>query len=55
MYLTDEVFLYRVVGLVAGEGDRLVELEDCFRLDVARVPVTALRARGLRVVVPAVL
>ena len=46
LYLTDEVFLYRVVGGV----DETVELEDCYGLDVVRVPVSDLRARRLRVV-----
>jgi hypothetical protein len=49
VYLTDGVFLFRV----AGEADGIVELEDCYRLDLVRVPVTAVRARGLRVVMPA--
>jgi hypothetical protein len=49
VYLTDEAFLYRVAGVV-GE---LVELEDCFYLDVVRVPLADVRARGLRVVAPA--
>lgn len=53
VYLTDEVFLYRVVGRVAGELDQLVELEDCYRLDVVQVPIRDLRARRLRVVTPA--
>lgn len=48
VYLTDEAFLYRVAGVV-GE---LVELEDCFFLDVVRVPLADVRARGLRVVTP---
>lgn len=52
-YLTDGVFLYRVAGFVAGERGGVVELEDCYRLDVVRVPVRALRARRLRVVTPA--
>jgi hypothetical protein len=52
VYLTDEVFLYRVVGLSArGEG-YVVELEDCHFLDVVRVQVTELRERRLRVVTP---
>lgn len=53
VYLTDEVFLYRVVGPVAGELDELVELEDCYRLDIVRVPIGDLQARRLRVVTPA--
>ncbi len=52
-YLTDEVFLYRVVGLVAKGATEMVELEDCYWLDVVQVPVGALRARQLRVVAPA--
>jgi hypothetical protein len=50
LYLTDEVFLYRVVRLAAGD---LVELEDCYRLDVVRIPVSDLRERRLRAVTPA--
>lgn len=42
VYLTDEVFLYRVVGSVQ---DDVVELEDCYGLDVVTVSVQALRAR----------
>ena len=49
-YLTNGVFLYRVVGVVAGDAEELVDLEDCYRLDVVRVSVSDLRARGLRVV-----
>ena len=53
VYLTDEVFLYRVVGLAANGVGQMVELEDCYRLDVVRVPVRDLRARRLRAVTPA--
>jgi|RhiMetStandDraft_4_1073278.scaffolds.fasta_scaffold1369259_1 hypothetical protein len=49
-YLTDEVFLYRVVSIVADDVDEIVELEDCFRLDIVRVQASSLRARRLRVV-----
>jgi len=52
-YLTNEVFLYRVDGRVASGVDETLELEDCYRLDVVRVPATDLRARRLRVVTPA--
>ena len=48
IYLTDEVFLYRV----AGEADDVLELEDCYRLDVVQVQAQELEARGLRVVTP---
>jgi hypothetical protein len=51
-YLTDEVFLYRVVGFVEGESGGMVELEDCYHLDVVRIPVAAVAARGLRAVMP---
>ena len=50
LYLTDEVFLYRVVRSVASGVEHVVELEDCYALDVVRVPASALQARGLRVV-----
>jgi hypothetical protein len=53
MYVTDEVFLYRVVGRVAAPAGETVELEDCYWLDVVRVPASHLRARRLRVVKPA--
>ena len=52
MYLTDEVFLYRVVGVLKRGTDEIVEIEDCYRLDVVRVPTTEVRARRLRVVTP---
>jgi hypothetical protein len=51
-YLTDEVFLYRVVGLVGSGTGEMVELEDCYGLDVVDVPVRDLHARRLRVVTP---
>ena len=53
VYLTDEVFLYRILGSVASGGGDMVELEDCYWLDVVHVPVRELRARRLRVVTPA--
>jgi hypothetical protein len=51
VYLTNEVFLYRVVGLVGGPND-VIELEDCYALDVVRVPMNDLRERCLRLVTP---
>lgn len=51
VYLTDDVFLYRVVGFVPGPVET-VELEDCYRLDVVRVALAELRMRRLRVVAP---
>lgn len=50
LYLTDEVFLYRVVGTVTRGSRQLVDVEDCYRLDVVRVPAGELLARRLRVV-----
>lgn len=52
VYLTDEVFLYRVVDLLATRAGEVVELEDCYWLDIVRVPMNDLRARRLRVVTP---
>ena len=52
MYLTDGVFLYRVTGLVAGGADEIVEIEDCYWLDVVQVPIGDLRGRQLRLVTP---
>jgi len=52
VYLTDEVFLYRLVELVAVPHEDVVKLEDCYLLDVVHVPMSRLRERGLRVVSP---
>jgi hypothetical protein len=52
-YLTDGVFLYRLVGPIAAVADELVEIEDCYSLDVVRVPLRDIHARKLRVVLPA--
>ena len=53
VYLTDEVFLYRVYEVLMTGAGEMVDLEDCYWLDVVRVPVHELRARRLRVVTPA--
>lgn len=53
LYLTDEVFLYRVIGFVQRGQDEIVEVEDCYGLDVVTVSRRDLRARWLRVVTPA--
>jgi hypothetical protein len=52
MYLTDEVFLYRVVDVLATGAGEMAELEDCYWLDIVRVPVSDVFARRLRVVTP---
>jgi len=52
VYLTDGVFLYRVDDLLVTGAGEMVDLEDCYRLDVVRVPVNDLRARRLQVVTP---
>jgi hypothetical protein len=52
VYLTDEVFLYRLVELVAVAQDDVAQLEDCYLLDVVHVSLSDLRARRLRVVTP---
>ena len=51
-YLTNEVFLYRVVRVAASGTGEIVDLEDCYLLDVVRVPARELRERRLRVVTP---
>jgi hypothetical protein len=51
VYLTDEVFLYRVVRV----ADGVVEVEDCYRLDVVQVPIGDFQRRRLRVVTPVLL
>ena len=54
VYVTDEVFLYRLAGVTARGTDEVVELEDCYGLDVVQVLLSDLRARRLRVVTPAI-
>jgi len=34
VYLTNEVFLYRVIEVLPSEEGEMVELEDCYGLDV---------------------
>lgn len=51
-YLTDEVFLYRVVGLVTNQAEAAVILEDCYGLDIVEVRLARLRARRFRIVTP---
>jgi hypothetical protein len=52
VYMTDEVFLYRLAGIGQYGSAEFVELEDCYRLDVVQVPISDLRARALRIVTP---
>jgi len=52
LYLTDEVFLYRLVELVATPQEDVVRLEDCYLLDVVEIPISHVRKRRLRVVIP---
>ena len=52
VYLTDEVFLYRVVDRVLTAAGEMLELEDCYWLDAVRVPASDVAARRLRVVTP---
>jgi hypothetical protein len=47
MYLTDGVFLYRVVDVVATDSGELADIEDCYWLDVVRVPMYEVIARRL--------
>ena len=55
VYLTNEVFLYRLVGLAGRGADEVVELEDCYGLDIVTVSAMDCRARRLRVVTPRVM
>ena len=52
IYLTDEVFLYRVVDLLVTVAGEMADLEDCYWLDIVRVPISDVLARRLRVVTP---
>jgi hypothetical protein len=53
LYLTDGVFLYRFIGTTPHGMGEMVELEDCYTLYTTLVPLGDLRARRLRVVIPA--
>ena len=53
VYLTDEIFLYRIAGLASSGLGEMVELEDCYGLDVVTAPLRDVAARRLRVVTPA--
>jgi hypothetical protein len=53
LHSPDEVFLCRVVDVLASGAGETADLEDCYQLDVVRVPIVDLRARRLRVVTPA--
>ncbi len=53
LYLTDEAFLFRVVGVADTDAGEMVELEDCYGLDIVQVPINGPRLLGLRVVLPA--
>jgi hypothetical protein len=53
LYLTNGAFLYRVVRIVASDTGEMVELEDCYSLDVVRIPMPAFHERRLRVVIAA--
>ncbi len=52
VYLTNEVFLYRVVDRVVTAAGEMVDVEDCYWLDVVRVAASDLALRHLRVVTP---
>ena len=52
LYVTNEAFLYRIVGVTSDGAGELVEVEDCYSLDVVLVPIERFRARRLRVVTP---
>jgi hypothetical protein len=52
VYLTNEVFLYRVADHLVNPAGETVDVEDCYRLDVVRVPARGLAARRLRIVTP---
>jgi hypothetical protein len=50
LYVTNEVFLYRIIGISTSDLGEMVELEDCYMLDVVRVPIDVFHERRLRVV-----
>lgn len=52
VYLTNEVFVYRIVDRVVTGAGEMVDVEDCYRLDVVRVAASDLASRHLRVVMP---
>ena len=52
-YLTNEVFLYRVVDIGTTAFGATADIEDCYRLDVVRVAASDLAGRRLRIVTAA--
>jgi hypothetical protein len=50
VYLTDEVFLYRVADVLMTESGEVADIEDCYGMDIVRVRMCDLLARRLRVV-----
>ena len=48
VYLTDGVFLFRIIGPICAGDDAVAQVEDCYSLNVIRIPVRELVARGLR-------
>jgi hypothetical protein len=53
LYFTNGVFLYRVVRTAPSDIGGIVEVEDCYSLDVVPVPIRHFRARRLRIVTAA--
>jgi hypothetical protein len=53
VYLTNGVFLYRVVDIVVTESGQMADIEDCYGLDIVRMPMRAVLAGRLRLVKPA--
>ena len=53
VYLTNGVFLYRLVHVAETESGEMVDIEDCYGLEVVRVPWCDLLVHRLRVVTPA--
>lgn len=50
--MTNEFFRYRVISVATSDAGYMVEFENCFLLDVARVPIDDFKARRLRALTP---
>lgn len=47
-YLTDGVELYRSIGVMSLDAERMIALEDCRSLDIVLMTLEDFRRRGLR-------
>lgn len=51
-YVTDGAALFRVEHPLVGDGELLIELQDCYTLELVLCPASSLDILGLRTVTP---